>query len=87
MKFNIDPEAYAETERMILNWLGCDCGVIGVAVVAAFRESDYGASEIVDALVTNIVAHMPDGITVELPAERAPLRAPVFSDPCACSPA
>jgi len=63
LEFRIDPEAYAEAEQWACEFLRDDCGAIGRRIVALFHESDYGASQIVDALAVNMLDR--DAITVK----------------------
>jgi hypothetical protein len=53
MKVSI--HAYDQAEASVLEWLGRDTGVIGLALLAAFRAYDDGAMQIVDSLVVNML--------------------------------
>jgi len=62
LEFHVDPGAYREAEQWACEFLR-GCGAIGRRIVALFHESDYGASQIVDALAVNMLDR--DAITVK----------------------
>ncbi|WP_156426706.1 hypothetical protein [Mycobacterium sp. IS-3022] len=63
LHFDVDIDAYVEAEHHALHWLRGDCGTIGRTVARLYGQGDYGASEIVDAIVVNCMLDR-DAITV-----------------------